>query len=276
VNLTELGATLGAFFDIPRAPSHSQLDHAVAHHHLAHIDPARGGRTSTGENLGKTKRIRQILASPAAHTGGLPFARDIVALLRADGAFNTGSPSYAGTWKVTQLTQAFAALGVNLYTDGLLRDTVIDNLSGTRLTTALRSHVNRINLNPDDAPLQVGAGKELDEATARHVVTELRGDYSTSANFPVTLAAAFDALNLAMPTQAPALDPDPKRAVQQCLFMLATAINRLRNDAGTGHGRPGNPRKTASLSRADARLTARATALIAGALLDELEGDNRQ
>jgi hypothetical protein len=107
-------------------------------------------------------------------------------------------------------------------------------------------------------------------------VTELRGDYSTSANFPVTLAAAFDALNLAMPTQAPALDPDPKRAVQQCLFMLATAINRLRNDAGTGHGRPGNPRKTASLSRADARLTARATALIAGALLDELEGDNRQ
>ena len=78
------------------------------------------------------------------------------------------------------------------------------------------------------------------------------------------------------PAELPKLDPDPHRAVQcsavQCIFLLATAVNRLRNDAGTGHGRPGPPRKTSELSAAEARLVAHATALVAGALLDKLDG----
>lgn len=177
MNLTELGAALGAFFDVMRTPSHSQLDHLIARHNLAHLDPAPRGRTSTGENMGKTKRIRQIFASQAAPnvTSGVPLARDIVALLRADGAFNSSSQNYAGSEKVTQLTQAIAPLGLTLERDGTLRETVIDNLSGTELSAALRSYVDRINLNPDDAPLQVGTGKELDEAAARHVLSELLG-----------------------------------------------------------------------------------------------------
>jgi len=52
--------------------------------------------------------------------------------------------------------------------------------------------------------------------------------------------------------------------------MLAAAVNQLRHDAGTGHGRPGQPRQTRALTPAEARLVARATALIAGALIDEL------
>lgn len=273
MNLTELGAALGAFFDVMRTPSHSQLDHLIARHNLDHLDPAPRGRTSAGDNMGKTKRIRQIFASPAAHnaSSGVPLARDVVALLRADGAFNAGSQSYAGSEKVTQLTQAFSPLGLTLDRDGTLRVTVIDNLSGTDLSAALRSYVDRINLNPDDAPLQVGAGKELDEAAVRHVLKELLGDYSVSDNFPVTLTSAFTAVGMATPTELPKLDPDPHRAVHQCLFLLATAINRLRNDAGTGHGKPDPPRKTAALSPAEARLVARATALVAGALLDQLD-----
>jgi len=156
--------------------------------------------------------------------------------------------------------------------DGSTRQTVIDNLSGTELTATLRSYVDRINSNPDDAPLQVGTGKELDEAAARHVLTELVGDYTVSDNFPVTLTSAFFAIGMATPTDLPKLDPDPHRAVHQCLFLLATAVNRLRHDAGTGHGRPGPPRKTTELSAAEARLVARATALVAGALLDKLDG----
>jgi hypothetical protein len=78
---------------------------------------------------------------------------------------------------------------------------VIDNLSGTQLTDALRAYVNRINLNPDDAPLQIGTGKELDEAVARQVLDERTGDYAIgghSGSFPVTLAVAFTALQLAL------------------------------------------------------------------------------
>lgn len=216
-----------------------------------------------------------MFASPAAHTmtAGLPLARELVGLCRAHGGFNPDSESYAGSERVTQLIQAFAPLGLTLDPDGSLRQTVIDNLSGTELTAELRSYVDRINSNPDDAPLQVGTGKELDEAAARHVLKELLGDYSVSDNFPVTLTSAFTAIGMATPTELPKLDPDPHRAVHQCLFLLATAVNRLRNDAGTGHGKPDPPRKTAALRPAEARLVARATALVAGALLDKLDGD---
>ena len=275
MNLTELGAALGPFFDVVGSPSHTELRDAITRHGLSDLDPAPYGKTLDGNNFGKTRRVRHVFALPAAHnaTAGLPLARELVALCRAHGGFNPESESYAGSGKVTQLIQAFDSLGFTLGPDGLVRQKVIDNLSGTELTAALRSYVDRINLNPDDAPLQVGVGKELDEATARHVLTELRGGYSESQNFPMTLAAAFDAVGLAIPTVTLAdFDQDPHRAVHQCLMLLATAVNRLRNDAGTGHGRPGPPRKTAALSPAEARLVARATALVAGALLDKLDG----
>lgn len=89
-----------------------------------------------------------------------------------------------GRARVAQLVQAFAPLGFTLEPDGSTRPTVIDNLSGTELTVTLRSYVDRINSSPDDAPLQVGSGKELDEAAARHVLAELLGDYPVSGNFP--------------------------------------------------------------------------------------------
>lgn len=274
MNLTELGAALGPFFDVPGSPSHQQIGDAFIRHGVGHLDPAPDGRAPNGSHLGKMKRVRQVFASPAAHnpTSGLPLARELVALCRAHGGFNDESESYAGRGKVTQLVQAFAPLGFTLEPDGSTRPTVIDNLRGTELTETLRSYVDRINSNPNDAPLQVGTGKELDEAAARHVLTELLGDYPVSGNFPVTLTSAFTAIGMATPTELPKLDPDPHRAVHQCLFLLATAVNRLRNDAGSGHGRPGPPRKTTELKPAEARLVARATALVAGALLDQLDG----
>lgn len=206
---------------------------------------------------------------PAA---GLKLAQQVVALLRGDGAFTPAMEGYAGPDKIDRLRDAFARVGFALDSNGALRPTVIDNLNGTGLTRALQSYVDRINLNPDDAPLQIGTGKELDEATARHVLEERTGSYPTgghAGSFPVTLAGAFTTLGLAVPGQVQ-LEQDPHRQVQQCLFLLGVAVNRLRNEAGTGHGRPGQPRTTQPLTPAEARLVARATALIAGALLDEL------
>lgn len=198
--------------------------------------------------------------------------QQIVSLLRVNGAFTPALDEYAGAPKISRLRDAVGHLGFTLDSSGALRPTVIDNLTGTQLTQALHSYVDRINLNPDDAPLQIGTGKELDEATARHVLEQRTGSYPTggpAGSFPVTLAAAFTTLGLEVPPQVQ-LHSDPHRQVQQCLFLLGVAVNRLRNDAGTGHGRPGQPRKTQPLTPAEARLVARATALIAGALLDEL------
>ena len=75
MNLTELGAALGPFFDAPGSPSHNQLRDAFTRHGLSHLDPAPDGRTLNGTHLGKMKRVRHMFASPTAHTmtAGLPL-----------------------------------------------------------------------------------------------------------------------------------------------------------------------------------------------------------
>lgn len=46
-------------------------------------------------------------------------------------------------------------------------------------------------MNPDDAPVLIGNGKELDETAARHVLEQRVPGYTPNANFPYTLAQAF-------------------------------------------------------------------------------------
>jgi hypothetical protein len=76
-----------------------------------------------------------------------------------------------------------------------------------------------------------------------------------SDNFPVTLTSAFTAIGFATPTALPKLDPDPHCALHKCLFLLVTAINCRRNDAGTAHGRPDLLRKTFTMRPAEAVLS---------------------
>lgn len=221
MDLIELGAVLGDFFEDGSGPSHDQLDQAFARARLSAGDPAPGGRTSQGSPLGKTKRVRQVLVYATDHNAaaGVGLAQHVVSLLRADGAFSPRMDKYAGEAKVGRLREAFAPLGFTLDDSGELLPTVIDNLAGTELTDALRVYVNRINLNPDDAPLQIGAGKNLDEAAARHVLQERTGTYPVvgqAGSFPVTLAQAFTLLGFAVPGQVQ-LNSDPHRAVQECL-----------------------------------------------------------
>jgi hypothetical protein len=241
IDLIELGSALGDFFESDGTrrvgPSHDELDGAIARAGLAAGDPRRASPV-----IGKTKRIRQVLVYATDHdpAAGLKLAVTVVSLMRADGMFIPAAESYVGDAKVEALRRAFLGLGFDLSANGAVRPLVIDNLTGTQLTDALRAYVNRINLNPDDAPLQIGTGKELDEAAARQVLEERTGSYATSGragSYPVTLAQAFTVLGLAVPGNVD-LNDDPHRAVQECLFLLSVAVNRLRNDAGSGHGRP--------------------------------------
>lgn len=275
MDLIGLGAVIGDFFEDGSGPSHDQLDQAFVRTGLSVGDPAPGGRTPYGSPLGKTKRVRQVFvyATDTNPRSGLALGSHLVTLLRADGCLSPASDTFAGQPKVDRLRAVYDTLGYSLDETGALRPKVVDNLEGTALTAALQSYVDRLNLNPDDAPLQIGTGKELDEAVARHVLEQTTGSYPVGGNagsFPVTLANAFTTVGFAVPGRIE-LDDDPHKAVQQCLFLLATQVNRLRNDAGTGHGHPSPPRKTQPLSGPEARVIARATALVAGALLDSLQ-----
>lgn len=275
MDLIELGSVLGSFFDEGAGPTHDQLDQSFLRWDLQAGDPAPGGRMPGGKPMGKSKRIRNLLvfATDSNPLAGLEVAKQIVSLCRADGLFMPSQPTYVGSDKVDRLAAAFDRLGFTLSDNGQLRQKVIDNLSGRELTAALREYVDRINLNPDDAALQVGSGKELDEATARHVLEQRIGSYPTQgreSHFPFTLAQAFSLVGFSVPAEQISLDRDPHKAVQQSLFILATSVNRLRNEVGTGHGRPSESQKTPPLTSGEARLVARATALVSGALLDQL------
>jgi hypothetical protein len=61
--------------------------------------------------------------------------------------------------------------------------------------------------------------------------------------------SAYTAVGLSPPPgellQGKGLDPDPVSQMQQAVFLLAVAVNRLRNAQGTGHGRPYPPSITA-------------------------------
>lgn len=184
MDLIGLGAALGAFFDDGAGPSHDRLDTAFLRAGLAAGDPAPGGQTPTRQPLGKTKRVRQVLvyATDSDGAAGVRLSQHIVSLLRAAGAFSSTGEAYAGDNKVARLRDAFLPVGFTLDESGGLRPTVIENLVGTKLTDALQAYVQRVNLNPDDAPLQIGSGKELDEATARHVIQERTASYTAGGH----------------------------------------------------------------------------------------------
>lgn len=275
-DLVEVGAALGAFFAEPYrdlTPSHGQLDVAMDRFGLRGGDPV-----TAGTSVGKTRRVRDVLvwATDNAPDGGLNFVKHVVSLLRAADRFSPVAEVSTAPTVVDRLRQSLATIGYTLDSDGSLRLTVIDGLAGTELTDALRSHVNRLNLNPNDAALQIGESKDLTEAAARQVLLKHLGEYPVSGrpgSFPMTLGAAYASLGLApAPTEwVIESDHDLLQAVHQALFHLAVSVNRLRNDAGTGHGKPDGPRKTAELSAADGRLVARAMALTTGFLLDALD-----
>jgi hypothetical protein len=268
MDLIALGSVLSEFFDGGTGPSHDELNEAFRRTLTAKYDPAPSGKTVSGAPLGKMKRVRQVFveATDEDPQAGLALAKHLVSLLRANGQINSGE---TGADRTKRLTSAFAHLGFTLHSNGALSPLVVDELSGVRATAALRTYVDRINANPDDPALQVGSAKELDEAAARHVLQELAGEYATSGrdgSFPMTVNRAFQLLDMAVRMPGGPPHPDPAKAVQEALFELAIQINRLRNQTGTGHGRP----DVARLSAADARLAARATALIASAMLDRL------
>ena len=107
------------------------------------------------------------------------------------------------------------------------------------MTDALSAYVRRAQRGAGDAELVIGTAKNLEEATVRHVLKEVTGEYATAgptANFPTALYSAFHLVGLA--GSGAQLDKDPYRALQQALFLLACAVNRLRNERGDGHGRP--------------------------------------
>lgn len=254
----ELALVLARFFD-NRGPTHDELDRIFERAGLRDGDPKVSGEPSV---VGKMKRVRAVsgYAIDNAPEKGAVLVKMLIDAIRAAGGFRETSDQYAGNENVEALRSALRNVGQDLDAAGNVRPTLMENLEGVEMTQALRAYVRRARAGATDAELVIGSSKNLEEAVARHVLKERTGQYSPLTNFPTLLGQAFALLDLEPSTVQ--LHKDPFKAVQQAIFLLACAVNRLRNSKGDGHGRP----EQASATTLEARLSSQAAGL-AGELL---------
>jgi hypothetical protein len=220
-----------------REPSHSAIEFAMERAGLKHADPNREGKP-----VGKAKRVRGVLTWALDNDAekGEAFVGFLLAHVRGCGGFVEGNTNYVGTEVVQVLRNAFRSEGYEFFADGDYRPLILESLSGKDLTSALQAYVRRAKQGATDAALLTGTGKDLLEATAAHVIDERFGAPPNITNFPTVLAQAFMALGLAVPDpkKAPAGREPANIALERAMYELACAVNRLRNQQGTGHGRP--------------------------------------
>jgi hypothetical protein len=252
----------------PREPTHSDIGAALARAGLAHADPHAD---PTAQKMGKQKRVRQALqwALDRDDDAGTRGVEALINLVRGSGGFLSNSPNYCGEDAIRSCVAAFEGEPVELTVDGVLRPRSLSALSGRELSAALRSYVVRAQRGHEDSVLLTGTGKDIIEAAAAHVVTERYGNYSEQADFRTLLGQAFVAIGLdAQPPKQESGGVDGARtALSVALYQLACAVNRVRNKAGSGHGRPFIP----DLTPQEVRAATEAAGLVAGRLLDALE-----
>lgn len=248
---------------ITRFPSHSDIDFLVGKCGLQSGDPK-----TSGELVGKAKRVRGILSWALENdvSAGEKFASLLVSNIRSAGGFRESSQNYVGSEAITDAQSAFREKGFLLGADGVLQPMVLDSLSGRQLTMALSSYVERARKGVEDAALLTGTAKDLLEATAAHVLTEVNGTYSHTSNFPTLLGQAFIAVGFSTPMHPEAPGEAPQRKMERALYAAGCAVNTLRNKQGTGHGRPW----LSTVSADEARAAVELMGTISGHLLAAL------
>jgi abortive infection Abi-like protein len=243
--------------DEKREPSHSHLDDLIARCKVTAGDPKGLGKT-----VGKAKRVRGVLnhAMENDPEAGSRFVLGLIGVLKGCGSFRETSVNYSGADAIANAVAAFNSEGYDLSLDGEVRPLLLENLSGTALVSALHAYVRRAKKGAADAALVTGTGKDLLEATARHVLMVKRGTYPAHDNFPTVLGLAFTELGLAT---ARSPGQTALQRVEAALYELGCAVNQLRNSEGTGHGRP----FPSSVTEAEARSAIEAMGTISERLL---------
>ena len=255
-----------AFKEGAKRPSHSDLGELFSRCGIAPGDP-----TGPGKNVGKQKRVDACLTWAIANNpkGGKQFVAQLIGKLQGWGGFNPDSENFIGRESIENACKAFTNSGWDLHPSGSLLPANLETLSGATLTEALAGYAKRAMEGADDSALVTGAAKDLLEATARHVLIERGRDRREveKFNFPTLLGMAFIELDMATQEHTRQAGEPADRDLERALHGVALAINKLRNHAGAGHGRPWLP----NTSRESAATAARASGVVARRLLAELE-----
>lgn len=217
-----------------REPSHAQLEEQFVRARLSHADPNKAGKT-----VGKAKRLRAVLswAIDNDYEAGEFLVYLVLQLVRGLGGFREQSPNYVGFESIRNLQESFRREGYRLSEDGDFSKEIIEDLDGIEAIDALKAYARRARRGVEDAALIIGTSKDLMEAVAKFAIYRSRGVYPSQMNFPTLMGQAFMELGLAIPGKT---DIGERAAckMERSLYDLACSINRLRNNEGTGHGRP--------------------------------------
>lgn len=257
-------------FDADRRPAHSDIDRLFANAGLLEGDPKHQNSNLT---IGKRRRVLAVLtyALDEDRVAGAKLAARLLGAVRGVGGFRSGSQDYVGEEALRNARAAFRDRGFELDDDGNLRPLSLENLEGAELSEALSLYVRRARAGNEDAALVTGTGKDLLEAASRHVLVRRTGAYDPNMGFPMTLYHAFYAQGLETPpgdildAWEKKLDADPRKRLEQTLYLVGLAVNKLRNTDGTGHGRPFVP----SVTPREAKIAIEAMGLVTEMLLEK-------
>lgn len=217
-----------------REPTHYDLETQIKKAELIAVDPKAQGHT-----FGKAKRIRAILnwAIDNDTQKGSVLISLILSQVRAVGGFRESSPNFVGTEQIQNSISAFETENFVLLENGEIQPKVLETLSGKHLTEALKKYAERAKQGSEDAALLSGTGKDLIEATAKHIIQTKFGGLQGNANFPTLLGQTYAALKMSTPEDTKVPNEPAIKDYERAIFNLAIMINRVRNKEGTGHGR---------------------------------------
>lgn len=217
-----------------REPTHSELETLISRAGLTSADPK-----AQGQAVGKAKRIRATLNWALEHNrqAGSKLVSLIISQVRAVGGFRDSSPNYVGKEQIVNAINAFNSENFSLSESGDIRPKVLETLKGRELTGALEAYAQRAKRGSEDAALLSGTGKDLLEATAKHIIQTKFGFIPTNANFPTLMGQAYAALNMATPETPRDVGEPAIKEYERAIFQTAISINKVRNREGTGHGR---------------------------------------
>lgn len=242
-----------------RKPSHYDIENVIRFSGFTYPESAEG----------KAKKIRSVLwkaLSNGLNKSGGELCFKLYKLLFSMGAFRADSQNYAGEESIGNFRIVLKKYSYSLSSDGYLAPASLENLSGIELTKALLQYARRAQNGIEDAALVVGTGKDLLEATAKHVLIELENPYSENINFPFLLGQCFMALGLKTSAEKHQQNERKTCEIERKLYDLAILINQLRNKEGSGHGRP----FPHSINDRESKTVIELTGVIAERLLTEL------
>jgi len=227
----EVAGALGAFFFAGGGPSHGKLGSTFASSGYGDSDPYDGSQPNK-----ETRVLLVVRAAVRRPVRARELVDGILTQLRLGGCFDPGSGSYDKS-KVVTAQRAFHRLGWLLADDGYLTPAGLGDLT-TGGRKALDDHLDRLRRASDDPALLLGTAKDLLESVAKFVLEELELPYSERADFAELWFHARDRLGI-HPRSIAATNPASKQiaAVLQAAWSIAEAVNQIRNQQGTGHGR---------------------------------------